>query len=106
MIDSKRLTERLAMSGRTILSGVLEGLDAMAAAEAARLLKGKPLVHVALDDQRMASLAEALAFFAPDVEVISFPALRRWRRLRLPPRRRASCSRASMRYCSACRKAA
>ncbi|WP_368912111.1 transcription-repair coupling factor [Taklimakanibacter deserti] len=74
MIDRKRLTERLGLSGRSIVSGCLEGLDAMAAAEAARLLKGEPLIHVALDDQRMASLAEALAFFAPDVEVISFPA--------------------------------
>ena len=65
MIDSKRLTERLGLSGRSIVSGCLEGLDAMAAAAAARILGGRPLLHVALDDQRMASLGEALAFFAP-----------------------------------------
>ena len=56
MIDSKRLTERLGLSGRTTVSGVLEGLDAMAAAEVARILAGKPLLHIALDDQRMVSL--------------------------------------------------
>lgn len=74
MIDKDRLADRLGLSGRTIVSGVLEGLDAMAAAQAARALAVKPLVHVALDDQRMASLGEALALFAPDIEVIAFPA--------------------------------
>ena len=74
MIEEKALAERLGLSGRTTVSGVLEGLDAMAAAQAARRLAGEPLIHVALDDQRMASLAEALAFFAADVEVIAFPA--------------------------------
>ena len=33
-----------------------------------------PLVHVARDDARMARLAEALAFFLPDAEILRFPA--------------------------------
>ncbi len=32
------------------------------------------LVHVALDDVRLSTLAELIGFFAPDVEVIHFPA--------------------------------
>ena len=33
-----------------------------------------PVLHVARDDARMARLAEALAFFAPEAEVLRFPA--------------------------------
>lgn len=56
--------------------GVPEGQDARYLADAARALmpQDKVLVHVALDDRRMAMLAELLAFFAPDVAVVSFPA--------------------------------
>ena len=32
------------------------------------------MLHVARDDARMARLAEALAFFAPEAEVLRFPA--------------------------------
>ena len=32
------------------------------------------MIHVALDDVRAAVIADALAFFAPHCEVISFPA--------------------------------
>jgi len=35
---------------------------------------GEPVVHIARDDKRMSAMAEALAFFAPDVPVIKFPA--------------------------------
>ena len=51
-------------------------LDAIVLADAARALEpGRPLVHVALDDQRLASLAEALAFFAPDLGAHHLPGL-------------------------------
>ncbi len=36
--------------------------------------KSQPLVHVCRDDARMARLTDALRFFAPDIEVLSFPA--------------------------------
>ena len=35
---------------------------------------GQPLIHVALDDIHAAVIADALSFFAPQCEVISFPA--------------------------------
>ncbi len=34
---------------------------------------GKPLVHVARDDKRLAAMKAALAFFAPDMPVVTFP---------------------------------
>lgn len=54
------------------VSGAPEGYDAqLILAEAA---KGGPVVHVARDDKRLAELRAALAFFAPEVPVVSFPA--------------------------------
>ena len=34
---------------------------------------GKPILHIARDGQRLATLEEALQFFAPDVKRLSFP---------------------------------
>ncbi len=54
------------------ISGAPEGLDA-------RLLlseldaRGGAVAHVARDDKRMAAMREALAFFAPDMPVFTFP---------------------------------
>jgi len=59
--------------GRTLLAGVPEGLDALVLAEIAAAAP-IPLVHVARDDKRLATLAEALAVFAPGLAVIPFPA--------------------------------
>jgi transcription-repair coupling factor (superfamily II helicase) len=60
----------------TILDGVPEGQDAFVlkdrAIEAQR--KGGAVVHVALDETRMSTLADLLAFFAPDIDVLQFPA--------------------------------
>ncbi len=59
-----------------VFYGMPEGHDARMLADRARLLaaQDRVLVHVALDDARMALLADMLAFFAPDVRVICFPA--------------------------------
>jgi transcription-repair coupling factor (superfamily II helicase) len=57
--------------GRLLIAGTPEGHDARVLAE---LAKRGPLVHVALDDVRLAKLAETIAFFAPEVEVVQFPA--------------------------------
>ncbi|HRQ60049.1 MAG TPA: hypothetical protein PLO23_00780, partial [Alphaproteobacteria bacterium] len=67
--DSAALTQRT-------IHGVPEGQDARLLAERARgvMAADRVLVHIAQDDARMAALAEMLAFFAPDVEVIQFPA--------------------------------
>jgi transcription-repair coupling factor (superfamily II helicase) len=66
--------------GRTeILAAVPEGFDAlvlgrMIAAEAQRGAGSPLLVHVARDDRRLEAMGAALAFFAPDVKVLPFPA--------------------------------
>jgi transcription-repair coupling factor (superfamily II helicase) len=60
------------MSALTVW-GAPEGWDAVLLARRAAEHKG-PLLHVARDDSRMARLAEALAFFAPEAELLRFPA--------------------------------
>ncbi|WP_089960845.1 transcription-repair coupling factor [Salipiger thiooxidans] len=58
---------------RIIMGGAPEGFDArLVLAEAAKA--GGPVIHIARDDKRMAAMAEALAFFAPDMLVVRFPA--------------------------------
>lgn len=59
---------------RERIGGVPAGHDARVLAEVALRSSGRAVVHVALDDLRAAVLAKGLAFFAPHVEVISFPA--------------------------------
>ncbi len=66
------LPDILTRPGRLTIAGAPEGYDAVllgrfAAARGA-------VLHVARDDARAARLAEALAFFAPGVEVVVFPA--------------------------------
>ena len=58
------------------LFGMPEGHDARVLADKARELMpaDRVLVHVALDDTRVATMQELLAFFAPDVEICVFPA--------------------------------
>ena len=54
------------------LSGAPEGYDAKLILE--ELRKGSaPVLHIARDDKRMAATRAALAFFAPDMPVITFP---------------------------------
>ena len=55
------------------IHGAPEGYDALLLARH-RAEHGGAVLHVARDDSRMARLAEALAFFAPGVEVLRFPA--------------------------------
>ena len=54
------------------VGGAPEGFDArLILDEVAR--RTAPFLHVARDDKRMAAMAEALRFFAPDVPVFQFP---------------------------------
>ena len=75
----KHIEDILASRARTTVSGVPEGLDALFAGDyvRARLTRthhGKPVLFVTRDDARLAATSEALAFFAPDVEVLRLPA--------------------------------
>ena len=57
---------------RITLGGAPEGFDARLVAR--ELAKGAPVVHVARDAGRMEAMRAALAFFAPDAVVLTFPA--------------------------------
>jgi transcription-repair coupling factor (superfamily II helicase) len=61
-------------TGPVTLAGAPVGHDARVLAELALRAPAKSLLHVAIDDLRAAVLADTLAFFAPHVEVLSFPA--------------------------------
>ncbi|MDF2764930.1 MAG: transcription-repair coupling factor [Rhodospirillales bacterium] len=58
-------------AGRVLIAGAPEGVDALVLAQ--RALAGTVL-HVARDDARMAELAELAAFFAPGLDILTFPA--------------------------------
>jgi len=60
----------------SVIYGAPEGQDARILADHAREnAKSRAVtMHIALDDGRMETMRELLAFFAPDVEVILFPA--------------------------------
>ncbi len=68
--------ERLLAGKHAIASGVPEGLDALLIGELARhaARDGRPILHVARDGQRLATLQDAMGFFAPDVRCLEFPA--------------------------------
>jgi transcription-repair coupling factor (superfamily II helicase) len=62
-----------------VAAGVPEGFDAyligrMAVTAHKELSLPVALLHIARDDQRMSALREQLKFFAPQVDVLSFPA--------------------------------
>jgi transcription-repair coupling factor (superfamily II helicase) len=71
----------LLVPGRVLtLSGVADGAEGLIVADLARAVSARPnapatsLVVVCRDGPRMAQLARALAFFAPEIEVHEFPA--------------------------------
>jgi transcription-repair coupling factor (superfamily II helicase) len=66
------MTVALPPNGRATFAGVPEGADALLLAALAR--QAGTVLHVALDDARLARLAGMLAFFAPDITVLEFPA--------------------------------
>jgi transcription-repair coupling factor (superfamily II helicase) len=72
--------ERLAPGKPLLLAGVADGAEGLVIADLARAVAAAakpPAVSAAVicrDGPRMATLARALAFFAPDIEVLEFPA--------------------------------
>ncbi len=63
----------LTSKGQLTLGETPEGYDALVLADIARAAEA-PVLHIARDDARLSALAEALAFFAPDLEILKFPA--------------------------------
>jgi transcription-repair coupling factor (superfamily II helicase) len=74
MMDLSKLMARLNTPGRTAVSGLPQGLDAMLLPEIAKAAGARVSVHVAIDDQRAAVLTDQLSYFAPKLEVLRFPA--------------------------------
>jgi transcription-repair coupling factor (superfamily II helicase) len=77
---AKAPAEHLVPGRALTLAGVADGAEGMVVADLARAAAGKPgagavsLVMICRDGPRMAQLAGALAFFAPDVAIHEFPA--------------------------------
>lgn len=68
------LTSRWNVSGRLIASGLPAGLEAAVLPELVKAAGTRGIIHVCIDDQTLALLAEQLAFFAPDLRILRFPA--------------------------------
>lgn len=79
MTDLKRATAELAKKGTLVLASLPDGFDAFCIADLSRALapaaeeRAVVLVHVARDEQRARAFNEALAFAAPEIEVLDFP---------------------------------
>src|SRR5580698_4372619 len=69
----ERLDYIAKAEGRLTLSGAPSGYDAWLAAEAARR-RGGPVLFVASEEAQAEALAAAVAFFAPGLRLLSFPA--------------------------------
>ena len=54
------------------LSGIPQGFDALVLSDLAR--KNGTHVHIATDEMKVARIKEAVSIFAPDLEVLVFPA--------------------------------
>ena len=80
MTDLKRAVAELKKGGSLTLSSVPEGFDAFCVADLARALardaekRAVVFVHVARDDRRARAFGEALAFAAPEIELLDLPA--------------------------------
>jgi transcription-repair coupling factor (superfamily II helicase) len=77
---AKSPAERLAPGRRLTLARVADGAEGMVAGDLARAIAAGPnppgitLVAICRDGPRMAALARALSFFAPDIAQLEFPA--------------------------------
>ena len=71
MIDLPRI---FGEPGHTLLGGVPEGYDALLLTAVRRRMPERDILVVARDEGRMTSLAEALAFFGGDRDLVVFPA--------------------------------
>ena len=69
MSDAKRVA---FTEGDLLLAGAPEGFDALVMSDIARA-RGGLTVFVARDPSRASAFSDALAFFAPEMELLSFP---------------------------------
>ncbi len=77
---AKSPAQRLAAGRPLTLAGITDGAEGLVIADLARAVAAgakPPAISIAVvcrDGPRMATLARALGFFAPDIEVLEFPA--------------------------------
>ncbi|NBO21002.1 MAG: hypothetical protein EBU97_03470, partial [Rhodobacteraceae bacterium] len=62
----------MTTSDRILLGGAPEGFDAHLLVR--ELSRGRPVIHIARDDKRMAAMRAALRVTDPTVAVLDFPA--------------------------------
>src|SRR5882757_3597035 len=80
MARLKSPAERLIPGRPMLLSGVADGAEGLIVADLARAIAARAnapatsLMVICRDGPRMAQLARALAFFAPEIEINEFPA--------------------------------
>ena len=72
MAGLAELKEVAGSAGRILLTGAPEGFDALVMGDILRARAGLT-VFVARDGSRASAFADALTFFAPEIEVINFP---------------------------------
>jgi transcription-repair coupling factor (superfamily II helicase) len=71
---------RLAPGRPILLAGMADGAEGLVIADLARAVAAGPnppaisLIIICRDGSRMTTLSQALAFFAPDIEILEFPA--------------------------------
>jgi transcription-repair coupling factor (superfamily II helicase) len=70
----ERLKKFFEAPGRVVIAGAPEGHDALVLSRLARETGPCAILHVAEDEARMARMAECLRFFAPGLDVLTFPA--------------------------------
>jgi transcription-repair coupling factor (superfamily II helicase) len=71
---AERLSALHRKAGHWTIAGLPEGADSLALAEIAATTGGQDILHVARDGQRLERLQDGLRFFAPEREVLVFPA--------------------------------
>ena len=77
-----KIDQIIKAGGSVTIARAPEGYDALVLADLLRAAaadqrlagKARAFLHVARDDRRLSALSEALGFFAPEIEIISFPA--------------------------------
>ena len=79
LLDVARVVKAAEAPGTLTLAQVPDGFDAFVAADLVRALargreRSAVLVHVAREGQRAQAFRDALAFAAPEIEVLDFPA--------------------------------
>jgi len=71
-VDKAQLKTIVEASGRLDLTSAPEGFDALVMADIARARKGLTL-FIARDGARASAFADAMGFFAPEIEIVRFP---------------------------------